>query len=777
MRWLYSVLLPTAFACLPPLRSNYNFHDVPAGSGFELVEDIQSVEDYFYEMQRTLEAMALAAASFDTTQMAAGFDIAEPALSAASGRDLTDVVAAAKQTWVYCQSEETCTKAIVRTGMCLLPTLSCDDDQVTAKYDDPKEYSVHVEGNTWSIKYSSGHVLATAKVGVAANFITPVTQLCYALTHEFTDPICPQMQTIQLIEPIMPTSDSNLEVASPLDGSFVLEYEVESAKNYFYSMYSDLKTLASEGETPDFGTLGLSAEHTAGLEFIYNKCVSSTDTDCEKKEMYDITCLGPTLDCGDVVKASYLDGNSYRVDTTENGWSVVYNEAGTIYNNVLASASIGEGTKTITPMTQTNPSNPVSVSLVTEFEPFYSGAYDLGTTVTCEFGTPVSACTNDLLSLSGCYSTFAEECEDTPNAANFIDKQCCGCPQTRMERKLPNSDFALQFDASAEEYPLAHVNLIAPGRVQFTEDATAWTYPKSNSFIPVVKDMTTDPEDWTQYNALRVTLSAKQLVPGTDPLQKQRRAWMTQAVVAGSSPLQVLRSLESPDMGDINEIFEGQPRDAVVQEFSPGYRWYLALENDDARVWQAELLDVTISGFDAVAPDGAGGSGGGGANAYDDIKYTFTFNFDNVVDPYMEYPASVMTWSNGADDGSAPLYACQDCPVDADSPYKSGYNAISRRYRGPTSYPQTVGAHCRDLNTDAIVEGPTSKSTCEAEAGDTSWFPHSYVVPRDKVTKLIMLGHIRQGRSLMPGEHLEIGFDDVTLLRDALPKFTDVTVY
>ena len=428
MRWLY-LLLPTAYACLPPLRSNYNFHDVPAGSGFQLVENATSVEAYFYETQKTLEAMALTA----NTDMAAGFDTIGPALSAASGRDLTDVVAAAKQTWVYCQTQtvlpvDTCTKAALRAGMCTLPTLSCDGDNVTASYDDEEHYYVAVDGNTWSIRYKedkdaandpSDHILATEKVGVAATFITPVHQDC----HKITPSICPQMQTIQLMEPIMPNSTSNLVLGS----SFVLEYEVESAKNYFYSMYSDLKTLASEGETPDFGTLGLSAEHTAGLEFIYNKCVSSTDTDCEKKEMYDLTCLGPTLECGNVVKASYLDGDYYRVDTTESGWSVVYNEAGAIYNNVLASASIGEGTKTITPMTQTNPFNPVTVNLTTSFEPLYLGAYDLGTTVTCEFGTPVSTCTSDVLSLSGCYATFREECDDTPNAANYIDKQCCQC--------------------------------------------------------------------------------------------------------------------------------------------------------------------------------------------------------------------------------------------------------------------------------------------------------------------------------------------------------------
>lgn len=418
MRWLYSVLLPTAFACRPPLRSNYNFHDVPAGSGFDLVQNATSVEDYAYKNFLTLEGSVYYYATTNGVDMSTAFDNLGVIYGDLSG---------AKRVHTEC-SDAACKKNQSFVEFCKLDTITCGDS-VTASYDDEEHYYVAVDGNTWTIRYKadkdaandpSDHILATEKVGVAAGFITPVTQEC----HKLTPSICPQMQTIQLMEPIMPTSTSNLVLGS----SFVLEYEVESAKNYFYSMYSDLKTLASAaGLPPQFGTLGLSAAHTAGLELVYNKCVSSTDTDCEKKEMYDITCLGPTLDCGGVVKASYLDGDSYRLDTTENGWSVVYNESGAIYNKVLASASIGDGAMTITPMTQTNPSNPVTVNLTTPFEPLYLGAYDLGTTVTCEFGTPVSTCTSDVLSLSGCYATFREECDDTPSAANYIDKQCCEC--------------------------------------------------------------------------------------------------------------------------------------------------------------------------------------------------------------------------------------------------------------------------------------------------------------------------------------------------------------
>lgn len=395
MRWLYSVLLPTAFACLPPLRSNYNFHDVPAGSGFELVEDIQSVETYFYETQVALEALALVA----NANMTLGFDIAAATL----GADLSG----AKQIWQACSSAEICTRAAVRAGMCALPTLSCGDS-VTASYNDPEEYSVHVEGNTWSIKYSSGHVLATAKVGVAASEITPVTQLCHTLGA------CSQMQTIQLDEPIMPTSTSNLVLGS----SFVLD--IDDSKDYFHSHYAALKAVASPMGLPgSFGMLGLSQDHVDSATAIYNAC--GDNIECEKTVVHAASCLGDTVDCTDGEKWSYNDGDHYSVDTTEDAWTVRYGD------KVLATAPIGEGATTITPITQVDANNPVSVSLATPFEPLYLGAYDLGTTVTCEFGTPVSTCTSDVLSLSGCYATFREECDDTPSAANYIDKQCCQC--------------------------------------------------------------------------------------------------------------------------------------------------------------------------------------------------------------------------------------------------------------------------------------------------------------------------------------------------------------
>lgn len=402
MRWLY-LLLPTAYACLPPLRSNYNFHDVPFGSGFALVEDIQSVEDYFYETQVALEALALAAATTSSTTMEAGFDIAAATL----GADLS----AAKQTWQICNSDEVCTRNLVRTGMCEIATLSCEGDSVTARYDDHEEYSVHVENNTWSIQYSSGHILATEKVGVAASFITPVTQLC----HSIAPSICSEMQTIQLDEPIMPNSTSNLLVGD----TFILD--IDNSKEYFHSHYAALKALASSlGSLPDaFGMLGLPQANVDSATAIYNEC--GDNIDCEKNLIHAAACLGDTVDCTSGETWFYNDGGNYIVDTTEDAWTVRYGD------KVLATAPIGQGAETITPITQADPNNPVSVTLATPFEPLYLGAYDLGTTVTCEFGTPTATCTDDVLELSGCYATFREECDHTPIAADYIDKQCCQC--------------------------------------------------------------------------------------------------------------------------------------------------------------------------------------------------------------------------------------------------------------------------------------------------------------------------------------------------------------
>lgn len=397
MRWLY-LLFPTAYACLPPLRSNYNFHDVPAGSGFDLVENKQSVEDYFYETQVALEALAYTA----NTNMTLGFDIAGASL----GADLSG----AKQIWTLCNSDETCTRAAVIAGACALPTLTCGDN-VTAQYLDPQEYSVHVQNNTWSIQYSNGHVLATEKVGVAATFITPVTQLCNSIAPS----ICPNMQTILLDEPILPTSDSNLIVGD----SFVLD--IDDSKDYLHSHYAALKAAASaEGSLPDaFGLLGLPQENVDSATAIYNAC--GDDIECEKDLMHAATCLGDTVDCSDGEKWFYNDGDMYSVDTTESAWTVRYGD------KVLATAPIGQGATTITPITQVDPNNPVSVSLATPFEPLYLGAYDLGTTVTCSFGTPTATCTDDVLALSGCYATFREECDNTPLAGDYINKQCCQC--------------------------------------------------------------------------------------------------------------------------------------------------------------------------------------------------------------------------------------------------------------------------------------------------------------------------------------------------------------
>lgn len=410
MRWLY-LLLPTAYACLPPLRSNYNFHDVPAGSGFELVENATSVEDYAYKNFLTLEGSVYFYATTNGLDMSTAFDNLGVIYGDLSG---------AKRVHTEC-SDAACKKNQSFVEFCKLDTITCGDS-VTARYDDKEHYYVAVDGNTWSIRYKedkdaandpSDHILATEKVGVAATFITPVHQDC----HKITPSICPQMQIIQLMEPIMPNSTSNLQVAD----TFVLD--IDDSKDYFHSHYAALKAAASPMGLPgSFGMLGLSQDHVDSATAIYNACASNSDIiQCEKTVVHAASCLGDTVDCNDGEKWFYNDGDQYSVDTTEDAWTVRYGD------KVLATAPIGQGTKTITPINQADANNPVSVSLVTEFEPLYLGAYDLGTTVTCAFGTPVSTCTNDLLSLSGCYATFREECDDTPNAANYIDKQCCQC--------------------------------------------------------------------------------------------------------------------------------------------------------------------------------------------------------------------------------------------------------------------------------------------------------------------------------------------------------------
>lgn len=223
------------------------------------------------------------------------------------------------------------------------------------------------------------------------------------------------MQTIQLDEPIMPTSDSNLVLGS----RFVLD--IDDSKNYLHSHYAYLKAIASPlGDLPAaFGMLGLPQANVDSATAIYNDC--GDNTDCEKNLIHAATCLGDTVDCTDGEKWFYNDGDQYSVDTTEDAWTVRYGD------KVLATAPIGQGATAITPITQVDANNPVSVYLATPFEPLYLGAYNLGTTVTCEFGTPVSTCTNNLLSLSGCYATFSEECDSMSNAANYIDNQCCQC--------------------------------------------------------------------------------------------------------------------------------------------------------------------------------------------------------------------------------------------------------------------------------------------------------------------------------------------------------------
>ena len=211
------------------------------------------------------------------------------------------------------------------------------------------------------------------------------------------------------------------------------------------------------------------------------------------------------------------------------------------------------------------------------------------------------------------------------------------------------------------------------------------------------------------------------------------------------------------------------------------FRWYLALDNGGETVWNAQLLDVTLSGMDALEPVAGRGHGSGGEHSYPELTYTFQFNFDDVVDPYFEYPDSWKLNSNNMDEEDGQILVSRnggdalENPDGLDVSVTSGYNKVSRRYRGPTSYPQVTGAACKNEKGE-VQEGPTKKSECEAFEG-YSWFPHAYTVPRDKVTKLKILPYVREGRHLFENEALELTFQDVVLLKDPLPKFVDKTPY
>lgn len=427
MKWFY-IFLPTALACKPPLRS-YNFHNVPDGTGFDLKWQKESAKDYFMSHYNALKAAAQIKVDAETdlsTAMAlvgTEKDIDAAVIQQSQGL-LASCATEAMCTLVYsgsveCGTPTICEEQATMQYVCALPTISCVDDIITASYLDHKHYYVISEGNTWFIKYkenadaqhdASDHVLATGTDG--QSIITPVTQLCVK------DKLCTEPVTIELAEDILPESESNLYVGD----TFTLDIKPESSKVYFHSFYATLKALATPYGLPGgFDRLELTPAQVESSKEIYEKCAN--DVSCEKELIHIATCLGPTVDCEDGEKWLYTDGGEYTVDTTETKWILKYSSGA-----VLAEAEIGVGATTITPINQVNPLVPIVVELATPFEPKYLGAYDLNTgadDVTCEFGSLSAECKDDVLVLSGCFASFAEECGSIQESSEYINKQCC----------------------------------------------------------------------------------------------------------------------------------------------------------------------------------------------------------------------------------------------------------------------------------------------------------------------------------------------------------------
>lgn len=401
--------------CLPPLRSNYDFKGVGPDSTtpFDLKWQYESATDYFMSHYDALKAAAQAKVdSGDST------DLSSAMADVGTEKGIaTDTVQAAQGLLASCASTPgaTCERAATMAYICgdSVPTIVCDTDAgtVTATYADPQEYSVSVEGNTWSVKYSNGAVLATGSVGTPASTITPITQQCVS------DGLCTDPVSIALTEDILPTSDANLKFLDPATGtSFVLDYEESSARDYFHTLY--LSGKAALGDAPLPSSFAAYGEiYDPIYTNTYNACPEvdgTADTTCEKDTFLAEMCdKGPTLDCSTagVVKASYLDGDAYRLDNDESTWAVKYNLAGSLMDKTLVTASIGSGAASITPMTQADANNPVSVTLAQPFEPLYLDAYNLNTDetdVSCPFGTVSASCTDSLLSLSGCFTNEAD---------------------------------------------------------------------------------------------------------------------------------------------------------------------------------------------------------------------------------------------------------------------------------------------------------------------------------------------------------------------------------
>ena len=422
-------LVATANAdCLPPLRSNYDFKGVGPSSTtpFELKWQSESATDYFMSHYVALKAAAQAKVDAETsadlsTAMAAvgtekSIDAAimqasQVLLGACSSEAACQVVYGTDTS--FCSTPgAACERAATLAYMCsaAVPTIECGADYITATYEDPEEYSVSTEGNTWSVKYSNGDVLATGSVGTPVNSITPITQLCV------DDELCDSAVTIELYEDILPTSEADLKYLDDTGTKFVLDYERASAREYFHTLY--LSGLAAvDGYPLPASFAGFGTVYGPIYTNTYNECDDKTGADkttCEKDQFLSEMCdNGPTTNCdtAGVVKASYNDGSAaYTLDNDASTWSVRYTADDKHKDKILVTGAIGSGATSVTPMTQKDDANPVSVTLATAFEPLYLDAYDLNTDetdVTCPFGTVSASCTDSVLSVSGCYTTDA----------------------------------------------------------------------------------------------------------------------------------------------------------------------------------------------------------------------------------------------------------------------------------------------------------------------------------------------------------------------------------
>ena len=407
-----SLVAGASAQCLPPLRSNYDFKGVGPSSTtpFDLKWDYESAADYFMSHYVALKAAAQVKVDAGTSG-----DLSTAMADVGTDKSIaTATVQAAQGLLAACAATPgaTCERAVTMAYICGddVPTIVCNGTTITATYADPEEYSVSVAGNTWSVKYSNGAVLATGSVGTAASAITPITQACVS------DGLCDSAVSITLAEDILPTSDADLEYLDDTGTKFVLDYEEASAREYFHTLYLS-GVAALDGYPLPSSFAGFGTVYGAIYTNTYNACPEvdgAADTACEKDQFLSEMCdKGPTTNCdtAGVVKASYNDGSTaYTLDNDASSWSVRYTADDKHKDKILVTGAIGSGATSVTPMTQKDDANPVSVTLATAFEPLYLGTYDLNTDetdVACPFGTVSASCTDSVLSVSGCYTTEA----------------------------------------------------------------------------------------------------------------------------------------------------------------------------------------------------------------------------------------------------------------------------------------------------------------------------------------------------------------------------------